>query len=813
MTLYKFSHFQFNTETREFISPDSQQYLRKKVADVLQYLLENRLQVISKEQLLEANWAQAEYRENSLIQSIREIRKLLGESAQSPRFIRTVHMKGYEWIFQDVEIIAKPEIEKPNISSTSAIDEYQEQQQEIEPVLDEKRKNVFSTMQRLSVVLMLFIAVLAAFFLQPNQSANNELAIKQTTQSSVLVLPFDNNTGDDSLDWLELGYSDMFTNGLAAKINSQVIPPYVVQGVLAQQNMQQIHNDSQQIIALLDSLNAQYALVASVSKDQKLLRFNYRIYDKKEIIATGSVPFPELPSSISGLVSKVATNFNQSKVGNDETSIVFHSNIAQRDYAQALQALTGKGPLLAKNYLNAALINEPDNAFIHLKMAEVDYLLGHWQAATTSFSQLLQPPHAKTDVRLGAHLGLAKIYLHQIDLIKAKQHIEQAVTIAKKYHRNYLLADAYRLKAQSHYTNDQFAQRHMLLNKADAISRPYKSLSNEAEALYYLGSPTNVGPETDPFADLAENQNTLSKALDYYYVLDNKLGIANTLHAIGQNYLYDVEKRYDALTKAIAMYQEMGVVKPQIDALQYLGFFFIQYHYGQLAIAPIETSLQLAQQLNDKVGRERGQFLLGFAQLDHGINRGLQKRLIALQQAELTFKHLLNNDNFYNPITNADTLFMLGWALSEQGKHQEAIEQLEASMSIYNTLGREMSVVFAQYSLMEENSRLAQWQQVLALSNSELKSYLHGLYQARALFETKQLDLAIATYQQTKIRFGQQWTPEDEAKLNHALVSQDKGFTPMPFKIKSSHLTYCEDMWNIESIEVLEKLIKSHSSN
>ena len=106
MSIYLFENFSYNTDTRELVHAEQRCYLRKKVADVLCYLVENRDRVVGKEELLQAIWDHADYRENSLIQSIRQLRKLFGESAHQPHFIRTVHSKGYEWIYRDIKIKA-----------------------------------------------------------------------------------------------------------------------------------------------------------------------------------------------------------------------------------------------------------------------------------------------------------------------------------------------------------------------------------------------------------------------------------------------------------------------------------------------------------------------------------------------------------------------------------------------------------------------------------------------------------------------------------------------------------------------------------
>ena len=50
------------------------------------------------------------------------------------------------------------------------------------------------------------------------------------------MLPFTNDTGDSQLQWLALGYSDMFSESLRKMVPAQVVPTYLVQGIMTQNN-------------------------------------------------------------------------------------------------------------------------------------------------------------------------------------------------------------------------------------------------------------------------------------------------------------------------------------------------------------------------------------------------------------------------------------------------------------------------------------------------------------------------------------------------------------------------------------------------
>jgi DNA-binding winged helix-turn-helix (wHTH) protein/predicted ATPase len=72
--------------------------LRPKVFAVLSHLVARAGQLVTKEALFEAVWPETAVTDVVLKACIREVRQALGDMAQSPRFIATVHRRGYRFI-------------------------------------------------------------------------------------------------------------------------------------------------------------------------------------------------------------------------------------------------------------------------------------------------------------------------------------------------------------------------------------------------------------------------------------------------------------------------------------------------------------------------------------------------------------------------------------------------------------------------------------------------------------------------------------------------------------------------------------------
>ena len=297
MPNYRFDRFYYNPDTRELSWEESNeedeggQYLRKKVADVLIYFLVHRERVVTKDELLEHVWDHGEYRESSLLQTVRELRRLLGESAQTPRFIRTVHQKGYEWIYPNVIEITPPKIK--TLSDGKHPDEAilrteRSIQAEGSPeniTIDSSRvpsdvPRKISTDKTTSIGLLILLLTVGWLWFSGDEytlpHSTSEVEPPQGSSKSVgsnlpsspkrpiriALIPFQNLTGDSELQWLELGFTQMLAENLSQQPQLSIIPSYIVQAQLAQT---QKDFSPSGLTSLGQTLKADYLLVAKIS--------------------------------------------------------------------------------------------------------------------------------------------------------------------------------------------------------------------------------------------------------------------------------------------------------------------------------------------------------------------------------------------------------------------------------------------------------------------------------------------------------------------------------------------------------------------
>jgi DNA-binding winged helix-turn-helix (wHTH) protein len=98
---YRFGEFTLDTSTRRLLRGEAESHLSPKAFDLLLLLVANSSRALPKADLVQHLWPATYVVETNLASLIAEIRQALDDSADEPRFVRTVHRFGY-WFIADV---------------------------------------------------------------------------------------------------------------------------------------------------------------------------------------------------------------------------------------------------------------------------------------------------------------------------------------------------------------------------------------------------------------------------------------------------------------------------------------------------------------------------------------------------------------------------------------------------------------------------------------------------------------------------------------------------------------------------------------
>lgn len=95
---YRFDDFTLDSDTRRLLSEENELHLSPKAFDLLTMLIENRSRAMSKVDLQQKLWPSTYVLETNLAGLVAEIRRVLEDPANEPRYVRTVHRFGYRFV-------------------------------------------------------------------------------------------------------------------------------------------------------------------------------------------------------------------------------------------------------------------------------------------------------------------------------------------------------------------------------------------------------------------------------------------------------------------------------------------------------------------------------------------------------------------------------------------------------------------------------------------------------------------------------------------------------------------------------------------
>jgi two-component system alkaline phosphatase synthesis response regulator PhoP len=99
--LYSFGEVGVDLDQYTITRPDSIQRLSNRERDLLEFFLQNRGRILSRDELLKRVWGyKAGIATRTVDTHVLTVRKKLGDNAQDPQFIETLHGVGYQFIGQ-----------------------------------------------------------------------------------------------------------------------------------------------------------------------------------------------------------------------------------------------------------------------------------------------------------------------------------------------------------------------------------------------------------------------------------------------------------------------------------------------------------------------------------------------------------------------------------------------------------------------------------------------------------------------------------------------------------------------------------------
>src|SRR5262245_40257864 len=188
---------------------------------VLAYLLERHGRIVEKQELFDEVWKERFVTDNALSRIIKEIRQVIGDDADEPRYIETIPKRGYRFIAEVTN--AEAEALTTGLGKAApASGRLEERDRERPPVATDRsrKKGHFAQQWLMAAVCLVALMLAAIIYLKfiRGSSSLSEGAIK-----SLAVLPLQNLSGDPSQEYFADGMTDALIGDLAKIRGLQVI--------------------------------------------------------------------------------------------------------------------------------------------------------------------------------------------------------------------------------------------------------------------------------------------------------------------------------------------------------------------------------------------------------------------------------------------------------------------------------------------------------------------------------------------------------------------------------------------------------------
>jgi TolB-like protein/DNA-binding winged helix-turn-helix (wHTH) protein/Tfp pilus assembly protein PilF len=206
---YEFGRFTLISTEKRLLCDGKVVPLAPKVFDTLLLLVENHGRLVQKDELLKALWPDTVVEEVGLAHNVSQLRKVLGDPADDPKFIETLPKRGYRFIAA-VRALDEPAARQASLPANGVASSAVQRAAWSRPAI----------VATVAAVLGL-VAATSAYLYWPR--AGQRVAGAPLEIHSLVVLPLENLSGDKEQQYFADGITDALTTDLAQVGSLRVI--------------------------------------------------------------------------------------------------------------------------------------------------------------------------------------------------------------------------------------------------------------------------------------------------------------------------------------------------------------------------------------------------------------------------------------------------------------------------------------------------------------------------------------------------------------------------------------------------------------
>ncbi len=343
--------------------------LEHKAFDVLALLTASPGQVFLRDEILDAVWGHRHITPGVLNRVMTLLRQALGEDAQTPRYLRTLHGVGYRF---DLPEMGNAPLPVAPVETLLPTDDRDAHSSEPQPA-PTSRSNRLNRQQLVVAVVLFAIVVIAVTWWKFQQPASMLVdstwtsTTETATVPTLIVMPLKPIGADDRE--IAAGLSDELISALAKIKGLRVIARESTGVAVAQ---------SSDISALVPQLGITHALEGSVRQSDQQLRINLRLIDARTGRMLWTQDYDRNVADVFALEREIASAVANSltlEFGLPRTRSTQGGNAAHlRRYQKARDLLNSLGVVdateKAEGEFRALAKEQPDDARAHAGLAQ-----------------------------------------------------------------------------------------------------------------------------------------------------------------------------------------------------------------------------------------------------------------------------------------------------------------------------------------------------------------------------------------------------------------------------------------------------------
>jgi TolB-like protein/DNA-binding winged helix-turn-helix (wHTH) protein/Tfp pilus assembly protein PilF len=415
--VYKFDEFCLDREGRLLFRHGKPVSPTPKAVDVLVALVEAGGNPVAKEDLLQKVWGDATVEEGSLTSHISILRKALGEGAESQRFIETLPKRGYRFVAS--VRTAERDLFQTDTAPSKAT-----------PTLAGRRHWRIISSALLAVAALLVVGYwgVRRFLARPPSQSGRQM---------IVVLPFQNLTGDPSQEFVSDGLTEEMITRLGGLNYEQL-------GVIARTSAMTYKGTGKPVGQIARELSVNYIMEGSIRSWGQKVRISAQLIDASDQTHLWSQNYERDSGDILALQSDVAQavakEIKIKLVPLARTHLSGTTPVKPEAYDAYLKGRyfwykrTEEGMTKGIEYFNQAIQSQPDYAAAYVGLADSYALLAlrGIVPAKEAFPKALAAAQRALDLdnKLGdAYATLAHVRLHAWDWAGLDEEFKRALEL------------------------------------------------------------------------------------------------------------------------------------------------------------------------------------------------------------------------------------------------------------------------------------------------------------------------------------------------------------------------------------------------